>query len=99
MARPREFEEDAVLNAATNCFGERGFEAMAAGRCVGVAQWIRLDFDQTVSYDNRPTEAAGSNGWMHVIHRFARPVDVSAGTVAPLALSHNRTNIAIGLDE
>jgi tetratricopeptide (TPR) repeat protein len=74
-------------------------EATAAGRCVGVAQWIRLDLDQTVSYDNRPTEAAGSNGWMHVVHRFARPVDVSAGTVVSLALSHNRTNIAIGLDE
>jgi type II protein arginine methyltransferase len=74
-------------------------EATAAGRCVGVAQWIKLDLDQTTSYDNRPTADAGSNGWMHVIHRFARPVEVAAGTVVSLALSHNRANIAIGLDE
>jgi type II protein arginine methyltransferase len=74
-------------------------EATAAGRCVGVAQWIELDLDQTISYDNRPTAGAGSNGWMHVIHRFARAVEVAPGDVVPLALSHNRTNIAIGLDE
>jgi type II protein arginine methyltransferase len=74
-------------------------EATTQGRCVGIAQWIHLDLDGRTTYDNRPTEGAGSNGWMHVVHRFARPVDVAPGDVVMLALSHNRTNIAVGLDE
>ena len=73
--------------------------ATRAGRCVGVAQWIKLDLDAISAYENRPTAKAGPNGWMHVVYPFARPVDVVPGNLVPLALSHNRMNIAIGLDE
>jgi hypothetical protein len=73
--------------------------ATAAGRVVGVAQWIRLDMDEANTYDNRPMESAGSNGWMHIVYRFSRPVDVRPGDTVTILLSHNRATIAIGLDE
>jgi len=72
-------------------------EATARGRCVGVAQWIRLDLDATLTYENRPSASAGANGWMHVIYRFGRPVDLEPGDRLRLIVSHNRAEIVVGL--
>ena len=73
-------------------------EATAAGRCVGVAVWIRLDLDAHTVYENRPSPDAGANGWMHVIHRLAQPVEVRPGDRVRLIASHNRLDIAVGID-
>lgn len=70
----------------------------AEGRCVGVAQWIRLDLDSQTTYENRPDASAGANGWMHVVYRFPRPLAVRPGDRVRLVASHNRRNLAVGLD-
>jgi type II protein arginine methyltransferase len=72
-------------------------EATAAGRCAGVAQWLRLELDEAVTYENRPSNGAGANGWMHVLYRFARPVEVRPGDRLTLVVSHNRTEIVVAL--
>ena len=71
--------------------------ATAAGRCVGVAQWLRLDMDGVATYENRPSGDAGANGWMHVLYRFDEPLDVTAGQIVRLRAGHNRTAMTIGL--
>jgi Tfp pilus assembly protein PilF/16S rRNA G966 N2-methylase RsmD len=71
--------------------------ATAAGRCVGVAQWLRLDLDDRVTYDNRPSPRSGANGWMHVVYRFAEPVEVRPGDLVKLICSHNRLEMTVGL--
>lgn len=71
--------------------------ATAAGRCVGVAQWLRLDLDAHTQYENRPTPEAGANGWMHVLYRFRRPLDLTAGQAVQLIVSHNRTAMTVDL--
>lgn len=73
-------------------------EATAEGRCVGVAQWIRLELDAENTYENQPTAQAAANGWMHVLYRFARPVDVRPGDHVALVAAHNRAEIVIGRD-
>ncbi|HEY1928556.1 MAG TPA: hypothetical protein VGG92_13900 [Caulobacteraceae bacterium] len=73
--------------------------ATGTGRCVGVAQWIRLEMDEVSVYENRPSSSAGSNGWMHVVYRFARAIEVSPGDSLVLVFSHNRANIAVGLGD
>jgi type II protein arginine methyltransferase len=74
-------------------------EATRAGRCVGVAQWIRLELDAATTYENHPSEQAGANGWMHVVYRFPRAIDVQPGQVVTLIVGHNRSSIAIGLSK
>jgi type II protein arginine methyltransferase len=68
-----------------------------AGRCVGVAQWLKLELDAETGYDNRPHADAGANGWMHVLYRFPAPLDVVPGTVVRLLASHNRTAMTVAL--
>jgi tetratricopeptide (TPR) repeat protein len=69
----------------------------AAGRCLGVAQWLRLDLDAHARYENRPSAGAGANGWMHVLYRFPQPIDLKAGQTLPLLASHNRTAMTVTL--
>ncbi|MBI3512473.1 MAG: tetratricopeptide repeat protein [Proteobacteria bacterium] len=71
--------------------------ARRAGRCVGVAQWLKLELDATTSYENRPRADAGANGWMHVLYRFPAPLDVVPGSVVRLLASHNRTAMTVAL--
>ena len=71
--------------------------ATRPGRCVGVAQWLRLDLDAQTTYENRPTADAGANGWMHVLYRFAAPLELQAGDEVRLVASHNRTGMTVAL--
>lgn len=74
-------------------------EATTEGRCIGVAQWIRLELDAQSAYENPPNADAGANGWMHVIYPFIRPVDVKPGDLVPLLAGHNRAEIVVGLND
>jgi len=71
--------------------------ATTSGRCAGVAQWLRLDLDAEARYDNRPRRDAGPNGWMHVLYRFPRVIDLAAGEAVELLASHNRTALTVTL--
>ncbi len=69
--------------------------ATSAGRCVGVAQWLKLDLDAETTYENRPNQEASANGWMHVLYRFREPVEVKGGEVISLVASHNRMAMTV----
>lgn len=71
--------------------------ATRAGRCVGVAQWLFLDLDSETTYDNRPRATAGANGWMHVLYRFDRPLELKVGDTVALLASHNRLAMTVAL--
>lgn len=71
--------------------------ATRVGRCVGVAQWLKLDMDGLSAYENRPHGQAGANGWMHVLYRFPRPVEVRPGDEVRLVAGHIRTAMTVAL--
>ena len=71
--------------------------ASRAGRCVGVAQWLRLDLDAETTYENRPRTGMGPSGWMHVIYRFKESIDLRAGDQVCLVAGHNRTAMTVAL--
>ncbi|HUO21068.1 MAG TPA: tetratricopeptide repeat protein [Caulobacteraceae bacterium] len=71
--------------------------ATRRGRCIGVAQWLWLELDEQSVYENRPRQGAGANGWMHVLYRFRRPLDLDEGDQVVLLASHSRTALTVEL--
>ena len=73
--------------------------ATGSGRCIGVAQWLWLQMDEHGVYENRPDDQAGANGWMHVIYRFNRPVELAVGDEVKLLASHSRKAMTVALSQ
>ena len=62
-----------------------------SGRCHGVIQWIRLQMDSDVVFENHPSEKSAVSNWQRCAYLFPESIDVSPGQVAVIAASHNRT--------
>lgn len=65
----------------------------AAGRCWGVAQWIRLRLDDSHLYENHPATKSPTSSWQTCLYRFATPVDVRPGQTAVICAAHNRSAV------
>jgi type III protein arginine methyltransferase len=59
-----------------------------------VAQWIHLQIDDDVVYENEPGTLDFSN-WGIVLHPLAREVSPNAGDSIPVNASHDLTNVRI----
>lgn len=71
--------------------------ATAAGECVGVAQWLRLQLDADTVYENRPSPRAGGATWVHIVYRFPQPIAVKPGDVVKIIVRHDRKQISVDL--
>ena len=69
--------------------------ATRAGRCFGVVQWLRLELVEGLVYENRPNPSARIDGWGHMLHRFAEPIELEAGSRIRLSVQHNRRTLLI----
>ena len=61
-----------------------------AGRCYGIIQWIRLQMDRDIVFQNHPLDAARASGWHHFAYVFPQPVALREGQVAVVSAAHNR---------
>jgi tetratricopeptide (TPR) repeat protein len=69
--------------------------ATRPGRCFGVVQWLRLDLVEGLVYENRPSPSATIDGWGHMLHRFAEPIELKTGDRVRLSVQHNRRTLLI----
>lgn len=79
---------------------EAGFAIRATrdGVCCGVLQWLRLELDETATFENRPGDDLDPSGWKHVLHTFPEPVRIAAGQVIRFRVRHNRVSLAVAFD-
>jgi Tfp pilus assembly protein PilF len=61
-----------------------------SGRCHGLIQWIRLQMDKDVAFENHPSGKSPVANWQRCAYVFPEPIDVSPGQVAVIAAMHNR---------
>jgi len=64
-----------------------------AGRCHGVAQWIRLRLNESITFENHPTTWTPTSSWQTCFYRFPQPVDVRPGQTAIVRAAHNRSTV------
>jgi Flp pilus assembly protein TadD/precorrin-6B methylase 2 len=63
----------------------------SAGRCHGVIQWMRLEMDKDIAFENHPRDKSPISNWQRCAYVFRQPIDVTPGQVAVVSASHNRT--------
>ncbi|MCL7487985.1 MAG: protein arginine N-methyltransferase [Desulfobulbaceae bacterium] len=60
------------------------------GRCYGIIQWIRLEMDDTVVFENHPSVKNPAQAWSHCLYIFPDAMDVTPGQVIQITAAHNR---------
>jgi tetratricopeptide (TPR) repeat protein len=61
-----------------------------SGRCYGVIQWMRLQMDKEVVFENHPSEKSSVSNWQRCAYVFPESIDVKPGQVIVVSASHNR---------
>lgn len=61
-----------------------------SGRSYGIIQWIRLEMDRNIRFENHPRVRTAASGWTRCVYIFDTPVDLRAGQVARVSAAHNR---------
>lgn len=70
-------------------------ELIATGGPVnGVIQWIRLQLDGEITYENRPAPGA-SSCWAALFYPFEQELDPAAGSAVPVRGQHSRHGLRI----
>jgi tetratricopeptide (TPR) repeat protein len=61
------------------------------GLCYGVIQWIRMEFDGEVSFENHPSQKKSISNWQRTVFCFDEPVYVKRGSVLSVSAAHDRS--------
>jgi protein arginine N-methyltransferase 7 len=64
------------------------------GTVAGVLQWLRLQLDDQISFENRPPEQVAPSAWRQVFYPFCVPLDVQVGETVQLWAKHDLANLA-----
>ena len=60
------------------------------GKCYGIIQWIHLQMDDTITFENNPLNKTIVSGWSHVVYLFVTPLYVRANQVIKISAIHDR---------
>lgn len=60
------------------------------GRCCGIVQWIRLEMDDRVVFENHPAGTNPASGWQLCLYVLPEVVEVQPGRIAGIRAIHDR---------
>jgi Flp pilus assembly protein TadD len=77
------------------------FTVTRSGRCYGVAQWMRVELDESEVFVNDPRIDSGGepSGWEHLLYTFETPVDVIAGQRVRVRAENTGDKLILGEPE
>ena len=68
--------------------------ARRTGTAIGLLQWLRLQLDDTESFENRPNDTVTPSAWRQVFYPFTLPVELREGEVLTLWAAHDLVSMA-----
>jgi hypothetical protein len=73
---------------------DKTFEMTSTGEgsCYGVIQWIRLEFDEQVTFENHPSHGKSVSNWQRTVFCFDEPIDLKPGSVVTISAAHDRSS-------
>lgn len=73
---------------------EKTFEVISTheGLCYGVIQWIRLEFDGQVTFENHPSHSKSVSNWQRTVFCFDEPIELKPGRVVTISAAHDRSS-------
>lgn len=90
-----EFESDSIYPGEARILQ---IPVKSAGRCHGVLQWLRLQMDASLVYENHPANKAQGSHWQLCAFAFPEPVEVAPGQVVAISASHNQSVLWFDLE-
>jgi predicted O-methyltransferase YrrM len=66
-------------------------EATSDGLCIGLVQWIKIDFSDAVFFDNHPNDSKDTSNWQRILYRFDDPIEIKSGDMLSIEAVHDRS--------
>lgn len=66
----------------------------ADGTAAGIVQWMKIDLADGIEFANHPDDYS-DGGWLQVLHPFAKPVAVKAGSLFRVVAGHDRSSLIL----
>ena len=74
-------------------------EAIKKGRSYGIIQWIKLEMDNGLKYENHPANLTKASSWQNVFYLFDDPIQLSIGQKVVITAKHNRDAVYFFLEK
>jgi type II protein arginine methyltransferase len=68
--------------------------ARRTGTVIGLLQWLRLQLDESESFENRPADTVTPSAWRQVFYPFTWPLEVREGETVALWAAHDVVSMA-----
>jgi type II protein arginine methyltransferase len=84
-----DFQQQTVFPAQTRALE---LTSNTSGTCYGVIQWIRVELNDSLRFENHPRRQHAVANWQHIVHRFDQPINLEPGQVVSLNAGRNRVH-------
>ena len=74
-------------------------EAIKKGISYGIIQWIKLEMDNGLKYENHPANLTSASGWQKILYVFDDPIELSIGQKMVITAKHERNNVWFFLEK
>ena len=60
------------------------------GKCYGVIQWIKMEMNNGLKYENNPENLTKASGWQRILYNFDSPIELSSNQKLIIEGKHDR---------